>query len=96
MTLLHKLIVYLWPIAPATISDESKDAKAKGSFDVLDDSNRMRVDVWTRHRDNLACAENANTYAAMPSNLQHAGPTSALSHGAWRCWRKTTWRLKFH
>jgi hypothetical protein len=78
-------VAYLWPMPPATISDESKaafdaDLKAKGSFGVLDDSNRRRVHVRTRHRDNLARGENREYLCS--SAQQFAARWACLDLGA--------------
>ncbi len=86
MSLTHKLYAFLWPMPPATISDESKaaiaaDLKASGNFGVPGEANRMRVDVWTRHRDSLARAMNREYLRTRAK--QFAARWACIGLGAW-------------
>lgn len=55
---------YFWPTPPRHVSTESQaamdaDIQAKGVWSAqLGDENRVAVNLWTRHSDNLARAEN--------------------------------------
>lgn len=89
MSLTETLVAFLWPRPPAEVSNQSKVAlkadlkAARKDSSMLGDQSRMGVDVWTRHRDNLARAE----------NRAYLGAHAKTFAGRWACIGVCAWGL---